>query len=69
LHSTEWAFRFLDAQHRELEPTPKRLSEIASIESPTDPLPPVQENVAFDAKKPLRRRVARLAAAAGLSKA
>jgi glycerate kinase len=41
-------FRF-----RELEPTPERLSELASIESPTDALPPVQVNVASDVKNPL----------------
>jgi glycerate kinase len=46
-------FRFLDAQHRELEPTPERLPELASIESPTDALPPVQVNVACDVKNPL----------------
>ena len=46
-------FRFLDAEHRELEPTPERLPELASIESPTDVLPPVQVNVACDVKNPL----------------
>ena len=39
-------FRFLDAGHRELEPTPERLPELASIESPIDALPPVSINVA-----------------------
>jgi glycerate kinase len=46
-------FRFLDAEHRELEPTPERLPELASIESPTDPLPQVEVNVACDVKNPL----------------
>jgi hypothetical protein len=32
-------FRFLDAEHCELEPTPERLPELASIESPTEALP------------------------------
>jgi glycerate kinase len=46
-------FRFLDAEHRELEPTPERLPELASIEFPTDALPPVPINVACDVKNPL----------------
>jgi glycerate kinase len=43
-------FRFLDAEYRELEPTLERLPELASIESPTDALPPVQVSVACDVK-------------------
>src|ERR1700686_3082899 len=46
-------FRFLDAESRELEPTPERLPELASIEFPTDALPPVQVSVACDVKNPL----------------
>jgi glycerate kinase len=46
-------FRFLDAEHRELDPTPERLLELASIESPADPWPPVQVDVACDVKNPL----------------
>jgi glycerate 2-kinase len=46
-------FRFLDAEYRELEPTPERLPELASIEFPTDALPPVPINVACDVKNPL----------------
>jgi glycerate 2-kinase len=46
-------FRFLDAEHRELEPTPRHLPELASIEAPVDPLPPVPIDVASDVKNPL----------------
>jgi len=46
-------FRFLDADHRELTPTPERLPELAQIESPTDALPAVPVNVACDVKNPL----------------
>jgi len=46
-------FRFLDAEHRELEPTPEHLPELASIESPTEALPPIPVNVACDVKNPL----------------
>jgi glycerate 2-kinase len=46
-------FRFLDAEHRELEPVPEHLPELASMESPADPLPSVQVSVACDVKNPL----------------
>jgi glycerate 2-kinase len=46
-------FRFLDAEHRELEPMPKHLPELASMEFPTDALPSIQVNVACDVKNPL----------------
>jgi glycerate 2-kinase len=46
-------FRFLDTDRRELEPIPWHLPELASIESPTDRLPPVPVNVASDVRNPL----------------
>ena len=46
-------FRFFDVGHRELEPTPERLPELVSIESPTDALPHVPVNVACDVQNPL----------------
>jgi glycerate kinase len=46
-------FRFLDAEHRELEPIPEHLPELASIEFPLDPLPAVPINAACDVKNPL----------------
>jgi glycerate 2-kinase len=46
-------FRFLDADRRELEPTPLHLPELASIEFPHDALPSVPINVACDVKNPL----------------
>jgi len=46
-------FRFLNAKHHELEPTPQHLPELASIMSPRDALPPVPINVASDVKNPL----------------
>jgi glycerate 2-kinase len=46
-------FRFLDAERRELEPTPRHLPELASIEFPLDALPSVLINVACDVKNPL----------------
>jgi glycerate kinase len=46
-------FRFLDTEHRELEPVPEHLPELASIELPSDPLPAVPINVACDVKNPL----------------
>jgi hypothetical protein len=51
-------FRFLDAEYRELEPTLERLPELASIESLTDALPPVQVSVACDVKNRCSDRVA-----------
>jgi glycerate 2-kinase len=46
-------FRFLDAERHSLEPMPRHLSELASIEFPSDGLPPVTINVACDVKNPL----------------
>jgi glycerate 2-kinase len=46
-------FSFLDAERRELEPTPLHLPELASIEFPHDALPSVPINVACDVKNPL----------------
>jgi len=46
-------FRFLDAGHRELEPRPERLPELARIQSPTNAVPAVPVNVACDVKNPL----------------
>jgi glycerate 2-kinase len=46
-------FRFLDAEHRELEPVPLYLPELASIELPASGLPLVPINVACDVKNPL----------------
>jgi glycerate 2-kinase len=46
-------FRFLDAEHRELEPTPQHLPDLVSIDFPTDALPSVPINVASDVKNPL----------------
>jgi glycerate 2-kinase len=46
-------FRFLDAERRELEPTPRHLAELASIEFPHNALPSVPINVACDVKNPL----------------
>jgi len=46
-------FRFFDAEHGELEPTPQYLPKLVSIEFPTDPLPSVPINVACDVKNPL----------------
>jgi glycerate kinase len=46
-------FRFLDAEHRKLEPTPEHLPKLAYIQSPTDALPAVPVNVACDVKNPL----------------
>jgi glycerate 2-kinase len=46
-------FRFLDAEHCELEPTPQHLTELVSIGFPAHPLPPVPINVASDVKNPL----------------
>jgi glycerate kinase len=46
-------FRFLDVERRELEPTPRHLPELASIEFPLDALPTVPINLACDVKNPL----------------
>jgi glycerate kinase len=46
-------FHFLDAEHRELEPIPEHLPELASIEFPPDALPTVPISVACDVKNPL----------------
>ena len=46
-------FRFFDSQHRELEPIPRRLPELAHIQSPTDALPQVPIDVACDVRNPL----------------
>jgi glycerate kinase len=46
-------FRFLDAQRHSLEPVPRHLSQMTSIESPSDGFPPVTINVACDVKNPL----------------
>ena len=46
-------FRFLDVERRELEPTPRHLPDLASIEFPLDALPSVPINVACDVRNPL----------------
>jgi glycerate kinase len=46
-------FRFLDADCHSLEPIPRHLPELASIEFPSDRLPAVTINVACDVKNPL----------------
>ena len=46
-------FRFLDTEHRELEPVPQHLQDLASIEFAAEALPPVPINVACDVKNPL----------------
>lgn len=46
-------FRFLSATRHSLEPMPRHLSELASIEFPPDGFPPVTINVACDVKNPL----------------
>ena len=46
-------FRFLDADRHSLEPIPRHLPELASIEFPSDRLPVVAINVACDVKNPL----------------
>jgi glycerate kinase len=46
-------FRFLDAQRNSLEPIPRHLPELASIEPPSDGFAAVTINVACDVKNPL----------------
>jgi glycerate kinase len=46
-------FRFLDAQSNSLEPIPRHLPELASIELPSGGFPQVTINVACDVKNPL----------------